>query len=80
MRAFIPNGKDQYRYPEDMETIVSYLNEHGQVNVSEKTLEILYERFSENIYCAGWMGLDEEVLAEFAEWLSKIEIERIDLC
>ena len=61
-RVFVPFQKTEYRYPEDMERIMSYLNSRGKVNVSEKMIERLYEDFSEQMYCAQWLIVSEEIL------------------
>lgn len=82
MKAFIRNTETNFRYPEDMAKILAYLNEHGKLQVSEKTVEKLYFDFSEDRYCASWMGIpdnsyDEDfpnLLEEFADWLSEIDI------
>lgn len=67
-----------FRHPEDMSKIISYLSEHGEIQVSTKTIERLYEDFSEDSYCAGWMSLDGDfpsvVLVNFAGYLESIEI------
>lgn len=70
-------NNNAYQYPEDMKKILNYLDEHGTRQVSESTVEKLYERFSEEIYCAGWMSAEEYILPEFADWLSNFEIEAI---
>ena len=58
-----------YGYPEDMQKILNYLNENGTVYVSGEAIEKLYRQFSDDMYCAGWMGVSEERIEEFANWL-----------
>lgn len=82
MKAFIKNTETKFRYPEQMAKILAYLNEHGKLQISEQTVEKLYFDFSEDRYCASWMGIpdkapDEDfpnLLEEFADWLSEIDI------
>ena len=71
MRVYIRN---KFTFPEDMILIMDYLNAHGKVLVKESTIEDLYCRFSDEKYCAGWMCVDEEILAEFEEWLNELEL------
>lgn len=78
-RVFVPFQKIEYRYPEDMERIMSYLNSRGKVNVSEKMIERLYEDFSEHMYCAQWLIVSEEILNQFSEWLSDIELDYVNM-
>ena len=73
MRAYIPN-EEEFMYPEDMELLLSYLNKNGKLMIEPHTLEEMYEGFSEERYCAGWMNITEHILEEFAEWLSEIEV------
>lgn len=74
MRVYIKKEEPKFRYPEDMEKILTYLREHGEVKVSDKTIEQFYEDFSDEEYCAGWMVVDDQMLEEFADWLNKKEI------
>ena len=57
-----------------MEQIFKYLGEHGVLNVSGSTVEALYYQFSDERYSAGWIIVGDEVLEEFADWLSEIGI------
>ena len=74
MRAFIPYEEYEFEFPEDMEKIIRYLNERGKLKIGEKLLEELYRQFSDSAYCAQWMAVNDETLAQFAEWLSEIEV------
>ena len=74
MRAYTPFDRSEFRYPEDMRKILAYLNEHGILQIQPNTVEELYGDFSESVYCAGWMGVDDRMLEEFADWLSEYEI------
>ena len=57
------------RYPDDLKKIREYLNSIGTLETSEAELEKLYSEFSEDCYSAGWLGLHEETLEHFADWL-----------
>ena len=59
---------NEFNFQEDMETIISCLSLKGHINVGERTLEKLYEEFSEERWCR-WKVLDEETLNDFTEWL-----------
>lgn len=63
-----------FEYPDEMEKILTYLNERGKIKVSAFTIERLYRDFSDECYCAGWMGVNEHVLAEFERWLIEVEV------
>lgn len=41
----------------------------GFINTHDALLIELYREFSEDKYCAGWMGDAEEYVDEFKEWL-----------
>lgn len=70
MKVYIRNEERQYEYPEDMDKILTYLNNHGRVLVRGSTIESLYRDFSDDVYCAGWMGVNEQMLEEFEDWLA----------
>ena len=65
-----------FDYPEDMKLILNYLNEHGTILTSELTIERLYREFSDLKYCAGWMGVNEQMLEEFEDWLENYDEPR----
>lgn len=74
MRVYVKNGESdetQFRYPEDMKKIMDYLQAHGTVQVQEKSIELFYEIFSDSQYDAGWLHVNDQILEEFADWLSK---------
>ena len=63
----------QFNHPQDMDTILTYLEDKGKINVSYKTIEKLYCEYSDGVGC-GWRIVDEESLEEFMEWLEEYEI------
>ena len=75
MRAYIPNCENDYRFPEDMERILNYLNTNGQLNIKPQKVEELYEAYSEDVWCAGWIMVTDESLESFADWLSEVEVD-----
>ena len=67
-------NEPNFAFPEDMKLILDYLNAHGKILVKDSTIEDLYYDFSDEKYCAGWMCVDEYILAEFEEWLNELEL------
>ena len=88
MKPFIPYKNEKLYRPNDTLKIIQYLKERGEIKVTPKTIERLYEEFSDDRYCAGWMGIDAKIerynfddeleeisiLDEFIEWLEEIDI------
>ena len=73
MKAYIPNYSG-CMYPNEMRKILNYLNANGTLTVDERKLETLYEYYSEDRWCAGWMCVNDDILEDFAEWLSEVEV------
>ena len=73
MKAFEPN-RIQFKYWDEMEKILTYLNDNGNLNITPKKVEELYEEYSEDVWCAGWICVNDERLESFANWLSEIEV------
>ena len=73
MKAYEPH-KTQFEFWVDMEMILNYLNANGKLNITPERVEELYEGYSEDVWCASWIGVSEEILESFAEWLSEIEV------
>lgn len=61
-------------YPEEMETIIEYVESHGKLNVDYKYLERLWEDFS-SIYEAGFLDPNNQFLREFVRWIEDTEID-----
>ena len=74
MKVYERNEYNYFTYPDEMERILTYLNERGKINVKASAIESLYRDFSDEKYCAGWMCVNENILAEFEEWLTNIDI------
>jgi hypothetical protein len=81
MKPFERYENNNFQYPEEMNEIIKYLSKIGKINVKYSTLEDLYSDFSEDEYCAGWMGIigykgsiDYDILDRFASWLEEKEI------
>ena len=64
----------KFTYPDEMEKILKYLTEHGNILVDSSTIEDLYYEFSSRKYEASWMRVNEQILEEFEEWLSELDI------
>lgn len=75
MKVYYKN-QDQppFRYPKDMEIIISYLEAHGTLKVQPSTVERLYEEFCDEKCSASWLNVCEDYLEEFADWLSEIDL------
>lgn len=74
MKAYIKEYPYLFYYPEDMENILVYLNKNGLVQVSTKAVEGFYHEFSQYEYNIGWKAPTPGILAEFADWLSDIDL------
>ena len=76
MRVYERKYEFEYEYPEDMKLILDYLNEHGEILVGELAIESLYRDFSDEKYCASWMGVNDQMLEEFEDWLEHYDRPR----
>lgn len=74
MKAYVLYKPVKFSHPDDMKKIMDYLQLRGKLNVQPKTVENYYFDFSEEKYCAGWIGVNLVTLEEFAEWLAEQEI------
>lgn len=74
MRVYIPNNESEFEFPEDMEKILNYLNANGKLTISAHAVEDYYEGYSGVRWCAGWMAVNDDILEDFAKWLSKCEV------
>lgn len=66
--------KEKLMFPDDMKRIISYLEQKGDVFVADVIIEKMYKQFSEEVYCAGWMELTDDMLKEFEAWLHERDI------
>lgn len=73
MKVYEKNDAE-FEFPEDMKLILDYLKAHGKILVKDSTIENLYFVFSDVMYCAGWMRVDDDILEEFANWLDGYDI------
>ena len=74
MKVYERNESIDFVYHDEMTEILDYLNKHGKILVKPSTIESLYFRFSDEQYSASWMIVDEELLKEFEEWLTEVDI------
>lgn len=73
-RAYIPHEEIlPFRYPDEMEKILEYLNERGTLQVTDKEVEALYFEFSDERY-ASWLDANTDNLEQFADWLARKEV------
>ena len=61
-------------YPEEMETIIEYVESRGELNVNYTYLERLWEDFS-SMYEAGFLAPNKQFLREFVRWITDQEID-----
>ena len=73
MKVYERNEKNNYRYPDEMEKILNYLNGCGKILVKDSTIENLYYEFCDERYDAGWLGVNKEILEDFENWLNEYE-------
>jgi hypothetical protein len=74
MRAFEPfNKRYRWNHPEDMKTIIDYLETKGKINIEYRLLEDMYYDYSDSVAC-GWRCVDDISLEQFAEFLSRVEL------
>ena len=81
MKCFeIPNKeKSKFTYPDEMEKVFRYFDEHDiKVNIDVMTVEKLWYGFSEG-RCSIFLTPDDELIGEFLEWASKIDVQRFKL-
>lgn len=71
-----PNRSEEFDFPDGMAELKRRLEDvDAKVNVSDKTLEILWYAFSER-YSACWLGVDDETFEDFCEWVSKYSVDQ----
>ena len=57
------------RHPEDLKKVRHFLQEKGLNYQNDVELQNLYEDFSAQMYCAGWIMVDQDNLESFYRWL-----------
>jgi len=68
------NGFGNVEYPEDCQLIWNYLEDTGKINFSKKEVAKYYRIYSDEVWSAGWLSIDDNILYGFAEWLSEQDI------
>lgn len=67
---FEMNSKIEFKYPEDMKRIISYLETVGTIRCTQKKIESLWEEFStERCAMKCWLEPADVTLYDFACWL-----------
>lgn len=65
-------------YKNDVDTIVSFLKDRKLLFLNKRQVKGMYKYFSESMYSARWLMVNDESLNQFANWLSSPEVmERI---
>lgn len=65
-------------YYDDILIIKLFLAKKGVYIDDSWAIQELWEDFSDEVYCAGWLTVQEDFLQEFYEWLYK-EVNGIEL-
>ena len=63
-------ASDRIDFPKDVIIIKGYLKEAG-IDYDLIECNILWEWFSDDIYSAGFMIVNEKIVAKFIEWLKE---------
>lgn len=75
MKAYVKKHEPEpFLYPDEMGKILTYLDANGILQVPAEQVEGYYMMFSEE-HCAGWLIVNDGVLAEFADYLAGIDID-----
>ena len=74
MCIFEPYKIDMTYELEDTPVIVNYLEKRGRVYVKDTTIAMFYRMFSNSVCDAGWMGVSEDTLLRFSDWLDSIDL------
>lgn len=74
MKVYKKHDKYKFIYPDDMEKILNFLSKHGEIFVSDSTIEDLYFEFSNERYSASWVSVNERLLEEFTDWLDEYRL------
>ena len=61
MKAFEFND-DIFDFWDDLEKILEHLNNKGKLNITPKRVEELYYAYSDEVWCAQWMSINDEIL------------------
>lgn len=64
---------DDFEFPENMEKILGYLRDNGELHVSGEVVEWLYRKYSHE-EGAGWLAPCDAVIENFATWLDNYEL------
>ena len=74
MKAYTKRDECTFDYPDEMAKILEYLEAHGTLHDSARTVQSLYRDYSCERWSAGWIGVNDEILEEFADYLAEIDI------
>ena len=57
------------QHPEDVKKIREYLAKIGTLEATDAEIGDYWGLYSDEKFCAGWMGVNEDLLDMFADWL-----------
>lgn len=61
--------KREIQFPEDIEKIRDLSESLVPLNITDFILQVLWESFSEEFFCAQFMAVDEQLVKQFDRWL-----------
>lgn len=67
MKMKMKTMRHHYESAEDIAAIVAHMAAHD-VEISESTAVLLWRRYSDDVWCAGWMGVSPDSLEELVPW------------
>lgn len=76
MKAFVSFASNEtVRYPEDALRIKAFVEQRGTVQF-QPTLanyERFWQQYSEDVWCAGYMEISDQLLLSFVYWLQDLQ-------
>lgn len=60
-------------YDEEIDEIWRYITEKGKPRFGRERVRELWERFSEELFCAGFIQVSDVYLIQFVYWLCEVE-------
>ena len=72
MRLYVKFDEYESHHKTDVAKIMLYLQNHGMLYVTMKTVVEKYRDFCDEKASASWLTPDDDTLEEFADWLADI--------
>lgn len=58
-------------YPDDLNRIREYLEDSGELKATDREIDEYYRDFSDSLYSASWLVVNENILEQFSCWLEE---------